>query len=117
MASSTSEFSRQGALSEPERVSVVPPALNERDGGRLKTSSIGFQDPSFDEPVHARRVARALLEPREAVDVERLPDLRDFRPETVERLLAEHESRQRDHLKKLYTLPAFQIWASRYRLE
>jgi asparagine synthase (glutamine-hydrolysing) len=38
-----------------------------------------------------------------------------FRPETVERLLAEHESRQRDHRKKLYTLLAFQIWASRYR--
>ena len=37
-----------------------------------------------------------------------------FRPETVERLLAEHESRRRDHRKKLYTLLAFQLWASRY---
>ena len=55
-------------------------------GGRLKTFSIGFQDPSFNESVHARRVARALgtdhheeiLEPRGALDlVERLPDLLD----------------------------------------
>jgi asparagine synthase (glutamine-hydrolysing) len=38
-----------------------------------------------------------------------------FRPETVERLLAEHEGRRRDHRKKLYTLLAFQLWASRYR--
>jgi len=37
-----------------------------------------------------------------------------FRPETVERLLAEHESQRRDHRKKLYTLLAFQLWASRY---
>jgi len=39
-----------------------------------------------------------------------------FRPEMVERLLTEHESRRRDHRKKLYTLLAFQLWASRYRL-
>ncbi len=38
-----------------------------------------------------------------------------FRPETVERLLAEHESGRRDHRKKLYTLLAFQLWASRYQ--
>ena len=38
-----------------------------------------------------------------------------FRPETVERLLAEHESRRRDHRKKLYTLLAFQLWARHYR--
>jgi asparagine synthase (glutamine-hydrolysing) len=38
-----------------------------------------------------------------------------FRPETVEQLLSEHESGQRDHRKKLYTLLAFQLWASRYR--
>jgi asparagine synthase (glutamine-hydrolysing) len=38
-----------------------------------------------------------------------------FRPETVERLLSEHESGRRDHRKKLYTLLAFQLWASRYR--
>jgi len=40
-----------------------------------------------------------------------------FRPEAVERLMSEHESRRRDHRKKLYTLIAFQLWASRYRLE
>ena len=54
--------------------------------GRLKTFSIGFEDPSFDESAHARRVARALdtdhheeiLSPRAAVDlVGRLPDLLD----------------------------------------
>jgi len=39
-----------------------------------------------------------------------------FRPEAVERLISEHESRRRDHRKKLYTLLAFQLWASRYRL-
>jgi len=39
-----------------------------------------------------------------------------FRPETVERLMTEHESQRRDHRKKLYTLLAFQLWASRYRL-
>jgi len=37
-----------------------------------------------------------------------------FRPEMVERLLTEHESRRRDHRKKLYTLLAFQLWSSRY---
>jgi hypothetical protein len=37
-----------------------------------------------------------------------------FRPETVERLLSEYESQRRDHRKKLYTLLAFQLWASRY---
>jgi asparagine synthase (glutamine-hydrolysing) len=37
-----------------------------------------------------------------------------FRPEAVQKLLSEHESRQRDHRKKLYTLLAFQLWASRY---
>ncbi|HKB24354.1 MAG TPA: asparagine synthase (glutamine-hydrolyzing) [Methylomirabilota bacterium] len=54
--------------------------------GRLKTFSIGFEDPSFDESAHARRVARALdtdhheeiLSPRAALDlVGRLPDIMD----------------------------------------
>jgi len=36
-----------------------------------------------------------------------------FRPEVVERLFAEHEQGRRDHRKKLYTLLAFQLWASR----
>ena len=39
-----------------------------------------------------------------------------FRPEAVERLVSEHEGLRRDHRKKLYTLLAFQLWASRYRL-
>ena len=38
-----------------------------------------------------------------------------FRPDVVERLLAEHEGGRRDHRKKLYTLLAFQLWAQRYR--
>ncbi len=38
-----------------------------------------------------------------------------FRPQAVERLLGEHETGRRDHRKKLYTLLAFQLWASRYR--
>jgi asparagine synthase (glutamine-hydrolysing) len=55
-------------------------------GGRLKTFSIGFEDPSFDESPHARRVARALgtdhheeiLSAGGARDlVQRLPDLLD----------------------------------------
>ena len=37
-----------------------------------------------------------------------------FRPVAVERLLAEHAAGRRDHRKKLYTLLAFQLWASRY---
>jgi len=37
-----------------------------------------------------------------------------FRPDAVERLLAEHADGRRDHRKKLYTLLAFQLWASRY---
>ena len=54
--------------------------------GRLKTFSIGFEDPSFDETAHARRVARVLdtdhqeeiLDPRAALDlVTRLPELLD----------------------------------------
>jgi len=39
-----------------------------------------------------------------------------FRPEAIERLVSEHECLRRDHRKKLYTLLAFQLWASRYRL-
>ena len=38
-----------------------------------------------------------------------------FRPEAVGRLLAEHAEGRHDHRKKLYTLLAFQLWASRYR--
>ena len=38
-----------------------------------------------------------------------------FRPEVVERLMSEHEQGSRDHRKKLYTLLAYQLWASRYR--
>jgi asparagine synthase (glutamine-hydrolysing) len=38
-----------------------------------------------------------------------------FRPEAVQQLLAEHEGQRRDHRKKLYTLLAFQLWASRYQ--
>ncbi len=38
-----------------------------------------------------------------------------FKPETVERLLEEHDAGRRDHRKKLYTLMAFQLWARRYR--
>jgi asparagine synthase (glutamine-hydrolysing) len=54
--------------------------------GRLRTFCIGFDDPSFDESGHARRIARALgaehheeiLGPRAGLDlVERLPDLLD----------------------------------------
>ena len=54
--------------------------------GRLKTFSIGFEDPSFDETAHARRVARVLdtdhqeeiFDPRAALDlVARLPELLD----------------------------------------
>ena len=37
-----------------------------------------------------------------------------FRPEAVERLIGEHAAGRRDHRKKLYTLLAFQLWASRY---
>jgi len=37
-----------------------------------------------------------------------------FRPEAVERLIDEHTAGRRDHRKKLYTLLAFQLWASRY---
>jgi asparagine synthase (glutamine-hydrolysing) len=54
--------------------------------GRLQTFAIGFDDPSFDESAHARRVAAHLetehheerLGPRAALDlVDRLPDLLD----------------------------------------
>jgi asparagine synthase (glutamine-hydrolysing) len=38
-----------------------------------------------------------------------------FRPEAVERLMVEHAEGRRDHRKKLYTLLAYQLWASRYR--
>jgi asparagine synthase len=37
-----------------------------------------------------------------------------FRPEGIERLLAEHDAGRHDHRKKLYTLLAFQLWAQRY---
>src|SRR5204862_7478391 len=38
-----------------------------------------------------------------------------FRVDAVQRLLAEHAAARHDHRKKLYTLLAFQLWASRYR--
>ena len=37
-----------------------------------------------------------------------------FRPQVVDRLIAEHRDRSHDHRKKLYTILAFQLWASRY---
>jgi asparagine synthase (glutamine-hydrolysing) len=37
-----------------------------------------------------------------------------FRPAAVERLITEHAAGRHDHRKKLYTLLAFQLWASRY---
>jgi asparagine synthase (glutamine-hydrolysing) len=39
-----------------------------------------------------------------------------FRPDAVERLVSEHRSGRADHRKKLYTVLAFQLWASRHRL-
>jgi asparagine synthase (glutamine-hydrolysing) len=54
--------------------------------GKLRTFSIGFEDRSFDESAHARRVARALgtdhhedvLSPRACLElIERVPDLLD----------------------------------------
>jgi len=53
-----------------------------------------------------------LLQEACAPDVVRRAGL--FRPEAVERLLGEHAAGRRDHRKKLYTLLAFQLWASRY---
>ena len=38
-----------------------------------------------------------------------------FRPEAVDRLIAEHRDGSHDHRKKLFTILAFQLWASRYR--
>ena len=38
-----------------------------------------------------------------------------FRVAAVERLLTEHAAARYDHRKKIYTLLAFQLWASRYR--
>lgn len=38
--------------------SVVVGLMSETTGGRVKTFSIGFDDPAFDELPHARRVAR-----------------------------------------------------------
>ncbi len=61
-------------------------AFAARHVGRLKTFSIGFEDPSFDESAHARRAAQALgtdhheeiLDAHGARDlVARLPDLLD----------------------------------------
>src|SRR5262249_56906723 len=66
--------------------STVAAFASRHVGGRLKTFSIGFEDPSFDESAHARRVAKTLgtdhheevLGSRGALDlVERLPDLLD----------------------------------------
>jgi asparagine synthase (glutamine-hydrolysing) len=66
--------------------STVAAFASRHVGGRLKTFSIGFEDPSFDESAHARRVAKTLgtdhheevLDSRGARDlVERLPDLLD----------------------------------------
>lgn len=56
---------------------------------------------------------RPILRAACAPDVLRRAGL--FRPEAVERLLAEHDAGRHDHRKKLYTLLAFQLWAERYR--
>jgi asparagine synthase (glutamine-hydrolysing) len=66
--------------------SATVAAFARRHTSRLSTFSIGFDDKSFDESRHARRVAAALgtehheemVGPNAAVDlVERLPDLMD----------------------------------------
>jgi asparagine synthase (glutamine-hydrolysing) len=66
--------------------SATVAAFARRHVDRLSTFSIGFQDKSFDESVHARRVAAALgtdhheeiVGPNAAVElVERLPELMD----------------------------------------
>jgi asparagine synthase (glutamine-hydrolysing) len=59
-----------------------------------------------------RRELRALMRDMCGADTIRRGGL--FRPETVERLVVEHEAGVHDHRKKLYTLLAFQLWAVRY---
>jgi asparagine synthase (glutamine-hydrolysing) len=59
-----------------------------------------------------RRELAPMLRDACAPDVIRRAGL--FRPEAVGQLLAEHAEGRRDHRKKLYTLLAFQLWASRY---
>jgi asparagine synthase (glutamine-hydrolysing) len=59
-----------------------------------------------------RRELRALMRDMCGADAIRRGGL--FRPETVERLVVEHEAGVHDHRKKLYTLLAFQLWAVRY---
>ena len=57
----------------------------------------------------------ALLEPlRDELSPDRLRRQGLFRPEEVQRLIAEHLSGRRDHRKQLWTLFVFQLWHRRW---
>ncbi len=81
----------------------------------LPRETLGRRKKGFGIPLG--RWFRGELEPllREALAPAALRRGGLFRPEVVERLIAEHRHGAGDHRKKLYTLLAFQLWASRYR--
>jgi asparagine synthase (glutamine-hydrolysing) len=84
--------------------------------GVLPPETLARPKKGFGIPVGhwLRGALRQLLRDACSADAIRRGGL--FRPETVERLVVEHEAGLRDHRKKLYTLLAFQLWALRYRL-
>jgi asparagine synthase (glutamine-hydrolysing) len=83
--------------------------------GLLPSDILHRKKKGFSIPVARwfRGELRGLLHDACAPDTIRRGGL--FRPEAVERLMSEHEQGTRDHRKKLYTLLAYQLWASRYR--
>ncbi len=82
---------------------------------RLPRAIVGRRKKGFGVPLARwfRGELRPLLGDVLAPDAIRRAGL--FRPSVVTRLIAEHERGEHDHRKKLYTLLAFQLWASRYR--
>ena len=82
--------------------------------GMLPRQIVTRKKKGFGVPL--ARWFRGELEPvlREACAPDALRRGGIFRPEAVERLMAEHREGRRDNRKKLYTLLAFQLWASRY---
>jgi asparagine synthase (glutamine-hydrolysing) len=108
-----------------EVAALLPPAMKLR---RFRTKHI------LKKTMRRRVPAAVLARPKKGFGVplarwfrgELAPLLRDvcaaaalqrgglFRPEAVQRLLAEHEAGRHDHRKKLYTLLVFLLWSRRY---
>jgi asparagine synthase (glutamine-hydrolysing) len=90
--------------------------LKQAARGRLPASILKRPKKGFGIPV-----ARWLRGPlsgllHEALGTDRLARQGLFRPQTVARLVAQHDSGERDHRKPLWTLLMFQLWHEQWMM-